>query len=295
MGFEDRNLSGVFGRENASAEQASSRDDNSDTPVKWEKLPPNVVKSTGRTMQILEFFDHHQGPANIAQVARALDYPQSSTSEIMRSLDVLGYLSYDNRNRTFMPTSRVRFLGAWAHDQLHGEDRLSSLVRRVNASSGHTAFLAIRNKLSSQYIQVAQATTSLRLHLTPGQQRPILSSASGRALLKGVTDTEISKLVRRVNAERSPQDSLICVDEVLEDVHFIRKNNYIFHEKSKISPGAAVLAAVLPEEMFPVPTVIGVGGAAEILCPQKDSLLTLVFDLIRDELLERNKRNPSRG
>ena len=69
----------------------------------------------------------------------------------------------------------------------------------------------------------------------------------------------------------------------------------VLSDLQKISPGAAVLAAVLPEEMFPVPTVIGVGGAAEILCSQKGSLLTLVFDLIRDELLERNKRNPSCG
>jgi len=290
MGFEDRNLAGVFGRENAPAGQAGSRDGNSETPVEWEKLPSNVVKSTGRTMQILEFFDHHQGSANIAQVARALDYPQSSTSEIMRSLNVLGYLSYDNRNRTFMPTSRVRLLGAWAHDQLHGEDRLSSLVRKVNTRSGQTAFLAIRNKLSSQYIQVAQATTSLRLHLTPGQQRPILRSASGRVLLKDVTDAEISKLVRRVNAERSPEESLLCVDEVLADVRFVREHKYLFIERSEISPGAAVLSVILPEEIFPVPTVIGVGGAAEVLCPQKDSLLKLVFDLIRDELIERDSK-----
>lgn len=236
-------------------------------------------------MQILEFFDLHQGPANIAQVARALDYPQSSTSEIMRSLNVLGYLSYDNRNRTFMPTSRVRFLGSWAHDQLHGEDRLSSLVRKVNAHSGQTAFLAIRNKLSSQYIQVAQATTSLRLHLTPGQQRPILRSASGRVLLKDVADSEISKLVRRVNAERLPNESSICVDELLADVHFVRKNKYFFLERSEISPGAAVLAMILPEEIFPVPTVIGIGGSAEVLSPQKDSLLAYVTDLIREDLL----------
>ena len=44
--------------------------------------------------------------------------------------------------------------------------------------SGQTDFLAVRNKLTAQYIQIAQATTSLRLHLTPGQQRPILARLS---------------------------------------------------------------------------------------------------------------------
>ena len=94
--------------------------------VRWEPLPSSVVKSTGRTMQILEFFDDHQGPANIAQVARALDYPQSSTSEIMRSLNALGYLAYNNRDRTFVPTSRVRFLGSWVPHQCKPHRRIWS-------------------------------------------------------------------------------------------------------------------------------------------------------------------------
>ena len=51
---------------------AVSSDDGTGTPAKWEPLPDSVVKSTGRTMQILEFFDHHQAPSNISQVARAL-------------------------------------------------------------------------------------------------------------------------------------------------------------------------------------------------------------------------------
>ncbi|MEO7690288.1 MAG: helix-turn-helix domain-containing protein [Sphingomonas sp.] len=261
--------------------------DGTGTPFRWETLPSNVVKSTGRTMQILEFFDDQQGPANIAQVARALNYPQSSTSEIMRSLNALGYLSYNNRDRTFVPTSRVRLLGSWALDQLHGEDRLSLLVRKANSISGQTAYLAIRNKLSSQYIQVAQSTTSLRLHLTPGQQRPLLRSASGRALLKNLPDSEISKLVRRVNAEKQPHESLIGLDELMADVNFIREHKYLYVERSEISPGAAVIAMSLPEEVFPVTTVIGIGGAAEVIAPQKDALVQSLNDLIHSHLLVR--------
>ena len=202
----------------------------------------------------------------------------------MRSLNALGYLSYNNHDRTFMPTSRVRLLGSWVLDQLHGEDRLSSLVRKVNTISGQTAFLAIRNKLSSQYIQVAQAMTSLRLYLTPGQQRPLLRSVSGRALLKDLSDAEISKLVRRVNAERLPDESLICLDQLLADVNFLREHGYLFVEKSEVSPGAAVIVMSLPDDVFPVPTVIGVGGATEAIAPRKDWLVSSLSTLIREHL-----------
>ncbi|MEO8722122.1 MAG: helix-turn-helix domain-containing protein [Sphingobium sp.] len=281
----DRGGEEILPLEDATDGSQIGAQDGTGMPIKWEALPANVVKSTGRTVQILEFFDHHQGPANIAQVARSLDYPQSSTSEIMRSLNVLGYLAYNNRDRTFVPTSRVRLLGSWAFDQLHGEDRLSSLVRMANKISGQTAYLAIRNKLFSQYIQVAQSTTSLRLYLTPGQQRPLLRSASGRALLKDVPDSEISKLVRRVNAEKQVHESLLCLDELMADVNFIRENKYFYLDRSEISPGAAVIVLSLPEQVFPVPTVIGIGGAAEVIAPQKDELIARLSELIHSHVL----------
>ncbi|MDP3494883.1 MAG: helix-turn-helix domain-containing protein [Hyphomonadaceae bacterium] len=252
--------------------------------TKWEELPTGIVKSAGRTMQILEFFDDYKSPASITEISRALSYPTSSTAEIIWSLHAMGYLSYDGAERTFIPTSRVRFLGSWVNSRLHGVDRLSRLIQKVNMVSGQTTFLAIRNNLSSQYIQVAQATTTLRLHLTPGQRRPLLRSASGLALLKNVDDAEISKIVRRANAERSECDEVLEAAKILDDVHFVRKNNYIFVANSKISPGAAVIAMTLPETLFPVPTVIGVGGVAEVISPKKDALIKFMTNLILNDV-----------
>ena len=104
-------------------------------------------------------------------------------------------------------------------------------------------------------------------------------------MLKDVADAEISKLVRRVNAERQPDEDLICLNQLLDDVHFIRKNKYYFLDRSEISPGAAVLVMTLPEEMFPTSTVIGVGGAAELIRPQASALVASISELIRDHLL----------
>ena len=58
----------------------------------------------------------------------------------------------------------------------------------------------------------------------------------------------------------------------------------LFVERSAISPGAAVIAMSLPDEVFTVPTVIGIGGAAEMVTPQKDVLVRSIADLIREHL-----------
>src|SRR3546814_12145725 len=74
-------------------------------------LPTSVVKSAGRALQILEYFDDARREANMIDISRALHYPESSTSILLRSLVALGYLDYDRRKRTYRPNSRVRLLG----------------------------------------------------------------------------------------------------------------------------------------------------------------------------------------
>src|SRR3546814_12336581 len=57
----------------------------------WPRLPTSVVKSAGRALQILEYFDDARREANMIDISRALHYPESSTSILLRSLVALGY------------------------------------------------------------------------------------------------------------------------------------------------------------------------------------------------------------
>ena len=77
--------------------------------MKAQELSPcpeetGVVKSAIRTLEILEYFDEVQQPLNIVAVATALDYPQSSTAALLRSLTTMGYLHYNSRKLTYVPT-----------------------------------------------------------------------------------------------------------------------------------------------------------------------------------------------
>src|SRR5690606_38656604 len=73
----------------------------------------SVVKSAGRALQILEYFDAVQREASVSEISRALHCPQSSTSVLLRSLVHLGYLQNDRYRRTYYPTRRVSLLGNW--------------------------------------------------------------------------------------------------------------------------------------------------------------------------------------
>src|SRR3546814_16050692 len=69
-------------------------------------IEQKTVKSAGRVLEILEYFDDLQRQSTVMEIADALGYPQSSTSALLRSLVGMGYLNYDAHARTYI-TSKI--------------------------------------------------------------------------------------------------------------------------------------------------------------------------------------------
>lgn len=121
-------------------------------------LEGNIVKSAERVIQLFEFFNDFQGGATVADVAFALKIPQSSTSALLRSLHIMGYLSYDGEQRTYRPTSRIALLGYWIDPLVVTERPVIRMVREAASLTGLSALVVTRNKLHVQVLHQEVAT-----------------------------------------------------------------------------------------------------------------------------------------
>jgi DNA-binding IclR family transcriptional regulator len=156
---------------------------------------PSVVKSAGRALEILEFFDEVRRESQVVEIAARLGYPQSSTSVLLKSLAQLGYLDYDARTRTYLPTARVALLGTWLDEGPVRDGRLIHMLEELSRATADTIILSARNGIFAHYIHVIQARTALRFHVPQGSRRLVVWSASGFALLAETDDEQIRALV----------------------------------------------------------------------------------------------------
>src|SRR3546814_19151587 len=67
---------------------------------------PSVVKSAGRVLRILEYFDSVRREACVSEISRTMKWTQSSTSVLLKSLVSLGYLQHDRFRRTYRQIGR---------------------------------------------------------------------------------------------------------------------------------------------------------------------------------------------
>lgn len=217
-----------------------------------------VVKSAGRALQILEFFDEVQREACVTEISRALRYPQSSTSVLLRSLVLMGYLQHDRYQRTYFPTRRVSLLGSWVDPSLLQQGTLMERAEWLARQSQQTVVMATANGLFAQYIYIHRNMPERQDGdaLSIGSLRPIATTAVGKALMSTFDDNHVGKLVRRINAERAGQDAAISISDFLVELKIGRKRGYFVGAGADSGQGGLATTVDRSKQLL----VIGIEG-----------------------------------
>ncbi len=238
-----------------------------------------VVKSAQRVMEIFEFFAEHRAHSSVNDVCRALGYPQSSTSMLLHSLVNLGYLTYHRESRTFYPTLRIAGLVHWLLEEEWDEHSPLEIMRELSNRTGHSVVLGLEKHIHVLYIHVIQATNALRFYMKPGSLRPICSTAVGQALLSVKSDEDIGILVRRINATSSGSAPPIDTRQLLEQIAETRRRGYAM-TIGQATPGAAVIAKLLPIFSNHPPMAIGIGMPADEAIRNQESYARILGEAI---------------
>lgn len=220
-----------------------------------------VVKSAGRVLRILELFDVLRREALVSEVSELLGVPQSSTSVLLRSMTLMGYLYFNPESRAFGPTTRVALLGNWINGTMIANGSLARLIERVNQRTGQAVVLAVRNRIWAEYIHVVQATDALRMFVVKGSRRPLVWSGTGFALMSDLPDSHIKRIAMHYNAETGEN---VCMAEVLERVDQVRTQGWVA-SYDLVTKGGAIIAMRLPQFDNEEQIVIGVAGLTGVL------------------------------
>jgi len=234
-----------------------------------------VVKSAVRTLEILEHFDEVRQPLNVVGIAEALGYPQSSTAALLRSMTAMGYLHYNARKRTFMPTDRVPILGSWINPALFEDGALPKLARAVGKRTGQLVVLAARNADMAQYIHILSEPAAVSYHIKIGQKRPLATSAVGQVLLSTMEEKNVRRIYHRLNAYATGAEERTDVPALLSRLSAIRKSGYSFTENAVVA-GYGMIAMALPRKCTSRPLALGVCGRCEALEPREAEIVGIM-------------------
>jgi DNA-binding IclR family transcriptional regulator len=228
------------------------------------RRPP--VKSAVRVIEIFEYFAEARRTLALKDIVDRLGYPQSSTTNLLKSLVSMGYLHYDRVERTYYPTFRITNLGDWFSDVI--DDDLLALMRRLQSKTTETVLIATQNDLYLQYLRVLDSTHSLRFNIKEGSMRLLTQSSLGWILLSGMSPSSVEKLCRHINAAESESSRRVSIPGFLKEIEKVAKQKYCYVPNLPELGGGSV-AMLLPGTLRGQRIAIGVGG----LCARLEKTL----------------------
>jgi len=230
----------------------------------------DVVKSAERVLAIFEVFEAERRPLRISELVSRLEIPQSSTSTLMKTLVARGLVEFDPEHRTFKPTVRLAFLGNWVVGSTDGLAQIQSLAHRLSAETGEMVIVGSQNGLCVQYLSLVTQQDTPQPRVRPGLCRPLHRAGLGIMLLTQKPDNEVSRIVRRYNAEAEEGEVIVPEGEVLAMVREARVKGYC-QTANMVHRGGGTIATLLP---WPTvgPLAIGLAATVDRLSARSDVL-----------------------
>lgn len=156
-----------------------------------------AVKSAGRALEIFELLAKNKNGLSVADISKKLNIPQSSTSNLVKTLHDSGYLTRDETKKYVLGVRLIQ-LGSVAMESLDigvvAKPILQDLVEKVQ----ETVFLAIRAQNEVVYILKIDSNRSVNTTAQPGYHRPLYNTGLGKAFLSSMSPKERNEILSNV-------------------------------------------------------------------------------------------------
>jgi DNA-binding IclR family transcriptional regulator len=237
------------------------------------------VKSAMRTFEVLEFFAERREPLRLHEIYSELGYPQSSTTNLLKSMVAAGYLNYNRKNRTYLPTTRVSMLGNWVPGYIQSAGNYRQMVEELQRRTDETVGLVTQNDLSIQYIILLTPDHEFQMAPQAGTMRTMADSSSGLAMMAKMKDKDVEKICRYTNYYGMTEGRRVSYKDVMREINLIRSIDYAY-VAHRPTEAVSSIAMALDTDLGGVPLAIGVGGLADRIADKKPEIVEIMRDLI---------------
>jgi DNA-binding IclR family transcriptional regulator len=206
-------------------------------------VEPSVTgtQSVFRALSILRAFSAGRPTLTGPEVAELFGYSPPTAYRLLRALEAEQFLVFDQRSRAYSPGPEIlRLAGVMLHrDELVSHTQ--SVLIRLRALTGETVAVHWRLGNKCTCTQEMPGPRPTRVETGIGADLPLTRGAPGKALMLGLDDREI----RRLLAEPDVPEPDGGVDGLLADLAISRERGYTL-SAGETAEGAVSIAAPIP-------------------------------------------------
>jgi IclR family transcriptional regulator, KDG regulon repressor len=236
-----------------------------------------LVKSAQRVLEIIEYFDDEHPSATVGAISKVLDYPQSSTSVLLRCLRDLGFLYYNRAARTYRLTTRAALLGCGAEGGLYRGGKMLAVVDAVAERLGETVVLSSTYiDYAVHHLHVVRGSSATAVAMQGGQSEPVLHCVQGELSLSSYPDRQISSALHRLNVEEQDPARRVSIPVKLAELREIRRRGCWNISFDRLDEAPGVVAILMPRRKGMDRVILSVVAQPDVVRQRGEEFLQVI-------------------
>lgn len=206
-------------------------------------VAPKQVRVLQKTLDILEAIKRGGSGLGLAEVARSVSMPKATVYRILTTLEINGYLDrqgdggYRISDKFFALRSEVSSSQNLLRVAPPVMDELANKCREtVNLGTLEGGEVVV--------IATVESPQSVRMASKVGNRRCFHTTGLGKALLAGMADQAIRRLVQLKGLPRLTQNSIATQTALIEEIHRVRKQGYAIDNQENELDGRCIAMSI---------------------------------------------------
>jgi DNA-binding IclR family transcriptional regulator len=184
------------------------------------------VQSLERAFDILDILAKEPAGFGLSEIAEAAGLPRSTAFRLLSVLQGREYVRKSGKDVRYRLGPGLVELSATYLNSLELKTESAPYIKELAAAFGTIVFLACRQDSRMVYIDRYDQYASLRTYAIIGQQKPLYSTALGKALLLDFDDAEIRSIFEGEIFEVTGPNTHRNVKSLLDDLRLCRSRGW---------------------------------------------------------------------
>jgi len=237
---------------------------------------PTIVPAAARTMTLLEVFAREKRELSNSDLARLLDLPESSCSDLLHTLHEMGYLLRTVRSRRFYPTARLLGIA----QEISSSDPLYAVgieaCELLRDKTGETGMCGRVENGVVKVIAMCESRHALRYMQHAGDKLALHVSALGKAILATGTPEEAARQLRLKPLRALASGTLTDLSQLEAQVARAREQGWIWVENEG---SEGVTAVAVAGQIGGETLALSVAGLTGRMREQRDRCLEALMEV----------------
>lgn len=188
------------------------------------------VKSAVRVFEIIECLVDSDNGLTIKEISTRLSFPQSSTFNLVQTMQEMGYL-IQAPDKRFKLGPKFIYIGNRTLESFDlatgSRQHLENLMNKV----GETVFMAVQSGIDIVYLAKVDSMQSIKTSAVIGSHKPLYCTGLGKAILAFLSEEKRESLLNQIDLKPVTPHTITNQTKFVEQLDLFKQKGYAIDDE----------------------------------------------------------------